>query len=328
MKLAPALLLILAFTFASAAERVNQEKRVLPPLPKFTAPVLFNTPEADAIVSAMQIFPHDNPWNQDISQAPVLANSDKMIAQVGAAKVLKYNLDMAYVLVPADQPKIEMQKPFKYPDESDKGPYPFPDNTPIEGWPLENKNLDEIQRVGKGDRHAIIVDPVGGKLYEFWETRKIDAGWTASNEATFDLNSNALRPKGWTSSDAAGLPIFPAVVRYDECERGMVEHALRFTVQRTRREFLYPATHQAGKGSDPNVPAMGERFRLKANVDISSFPKHAQAIALALKKYGMFVADNGGDWRISVAPDARITGLDALRKLKGSDFEVIQSEKK
>jgi len=271
--------------------------------------------------------PVDNPWNTDISKRPVLKNSDAMIAQIGAAKVLKYNLDMAYVLVPPDQPPREV-KLLDYPAESDKGPYPLPDNTPIEGFPLENKDLDAIQRVGKGDRHAIVVDPVGGKLFEFWQTRKTDGGWVASNEATFNLNSNALRPKGWTSSDAAGLPLFPAVVRYDECERGMVEHALRFTVVHTRRAFLDPATHHAGKGNDPNVPAMGERFRLKANVDVSSFPKHAQAIALALKKYGMFVADNGGDWRISVAPDARITGLDALRKLKGADFEVVEPEKK
>jgi hypothetical protein len=320
------LALLLCLNLA-ASERVNQEGRKLPSLPKFTQPVSFNTPEADAIVAAMQIMPVDNPWNTDISKRPVLKNSDAMIAQIGAAKVLKYNLDMAFVLVPPDQPLRDV-KLLDYPAESDKGPYPLPDNTPIEGWPLENPNLDALQRVGNGDRHAILVDPTGGKLCEFWQTRKTDAGWVASNEATFNLNSNALRPKGWTSSDAAGLPLFPAVVRYDECERGMVEHALRFTVVHTRREFLYPATHHAGKGNDANVPAMGERFRLKASVDISSFPKHAQAIALALKKYGMFVADNGGDWRISVAPDARIKGLDALRKLKGADFEVVEPEKK
>ncbi|MEI6233280.1 MAG: hypothetical protein WCT04_09520 [Planctomycetota bacterium] len=309
---------------ACAEERVNHEGRKLPPLPPITKPVLFNTPEADAILSAMQICPKDSAWNEDISKNPVLPTSAKMIAQIGGAQVLKFNTDMAFVIIPPNQPKVDV-KLLLYGNESDKGPYPLPENAPIEGWPMEKKNLDEIQRVGQGDRHVIIVDPTGGKLHEFWQGRKTDHGWEASNEASFDLNSNTLRPKGWTSGDAAGLPIFPAVVRYDECERGMVEHALRFTLKRSRKEYIYPATHHAGKGNDSTVAAMGERFRLKADVDISSFPKHAKAIALALKKYGMIMADNGGDWRISVAPDERIKGLDALRKLKGSDFEVIKT---
>jgi hypothetical protein len=300
----------------------NQEGRALPAMPGISEAVLFNTPQADAILTAMQIMPKSSAWNEDISARPVHPDSAKMIAQIGAAKVLKYNLDMCFVIVPPKQPRVDVKLKL-YPDESDKGPYPLPENAPIEGWPLENKNLDELQRNGKGDRHVILVDPAAAKLYEFWQGRKTDAGWEASCAAMFDLDTNRLRPKGWTSSDAAGLPIFPAVVRYDECERGMVEHALRFTVQHSRREFIYPATHQAGKGKDPAVPAMGQRFRLKADVDISTFPKHAKAIALGLKKYGMLVADNGGDWRISIAPDARIQGLDALRKLKGADFEVI-----
>jgi hypothetical protein len=149
------------------------------------------------------------------------------------------------------------------------------------------------------------------------------AGWECSSEATFDLKTNHLRPRGWTSSDAAGLPIFPSLPRFDEVERGAVEHALRFTVQRSRREFIYPARHHAATSDSPVAPAMGQRFRLKASVDLSGFPKHALAIAQALKKYGMIVADNGGDWHISTPPDRRMTGLDALRKLKGSDFEVI-----
>jgi hypothetical protein len=171
----------------------------------------------------------------------------------------------------------------------------------------------------------MVVDPVNQKLYEFWRGFRKDGAWSASNEATFDLSSNKLRPSGWTSSDAAGLPIFPAIVRFDEVDRGMVEHALRFTVRHTRRAFLYPATHQAGKGNDPAVPAMGQRFRLKATTDLTGLSKHATAIAKGLQKYGMIVADNGGDWRISVAPDTRIQGLDGLRRFKGSDFEVIQT---
>ena len=190
---------------------------------------------------------------------------------------------------------------------------------------LEGGPLDALQRKGDGDRHVLVVDPVNQKLYEFYRGFKTDKGWEASCEATFELSSNALRPKGWTSSDAAGLPVFPAVVRYDEVERGMVEHALRFTVKRTRREFIYPATHQAGKGNDPSLPAMGQRFRLKADADLTGLPKHALAIAKGMQKYGMFVADNGGDWRISVAPDERIKGLDDLRRFKGSDFEVVET---
>jgi hypothetical protein len=140
----------------------------------------------------------------------------------------------------------------------------------------------------------------------------------------FDLKSNRLRPAGWTSADAAGLPIFPAIIRFDEVERGEVEHAMRFTVRRTRRAYVAPATHFASRLNDDNLPRMGERFRLRADFDISGFSPHVQAILKGLKKHGMLVADNGGDWRLSVAPDARIKGLDELRKLRGSDFEVVQ----
>ncbi len=316
-------LLIPAFATDKDAA-VNHEGRTLPPMPKITAPILFNTPEADAVLASMQIFPKNNPWNEDISKLPVLPDSDKMIAGIGKDKKLAYNLDMGFIIVPPDQPKIEL-KATEYPDESDKGPYPLPDGAPIEGWPLEGGKLEDIQRKGDGDRHVIVVDPVNRKLYEFYQGYRTDGGWQAACEATFDLSSNALRPMTWTSSDAAGLPVFPATVRYDEVERGMVEHALRFTVRKTRREFIYPATHFASSSKDPLLPAMGQRFRLKADADLSGLPKHALAIAKGLQKYGMFVADNGGDWRISVAPDDRIKGLDALRRFKGSDFEVVQT---
>ena len=309
---------------ADETPRANHDGRTLPPMPKVTAPILFNTPEADAVLAAMQVFPKDNPWNEDISKLPIHKDSDRMIAQIGKDKKLAYNLDMGFILVPPDQPKVDL-KTTEYPDESDKGPFPLADGAPIEGWPLDGGKLEELQRQGDGDRHVLVVDPVNRKLYEFYRGFRTDRGWEASCEATFDLSSNTLRPKGWTSSDAAGLPVFPAVVRYDEVERGMVEHALRFTFKRTRHEFIYPATHQAGKGNDPAVPAMGQRFRLKADADLSGLPKHALAIAKGLQKYGMFVADNGGDWRISVAPDDRIKGLDALRRFRGSDFEVVQT---
>jgi hypothetical protein len=291
-------------------------------LPRFTEPILFNTPQADQLMSMIQLFPRTSAWHEDISKRPVHPDSDKMIAHIGANGHLAWNDDMAFVVVPAAQPKVAV-KLLDYPDESDPGPYPVPDNAPIEGWPKEGGTLDHVQRVGDGDRHLIILDPFAGRLYEFWRARRTEAGWTASNEATFDLTSNRMRTAGWTSSDAAGLALLPAIVRFDECERGLVDHALRFTIQRSRKAYIYPATHAAGHTDDATVARMGERLRLKASVAIDGFPKHARAIAQALKTYGMFAADNGGDWRISVAPDSRIQGLEALRQLKGSDFEVI-----
>ncbi|OGV36099.1 MAG: hypothetical protein A2X48_17435 [Lentisphaerae bacterium GWF2_49_21] len=294
-------------------------------MPSIAKPVMFNTPEADKILAALQIFPPDNPWNEDISKLPVLKNSKAMIAGIGADKNISYNLDMSFIVVPANQKKVDF-KIKEYPDESDKGPFPIPDNAPIENWPLDGRILEAAQKAEEdADRHVIVVDPVNRKLYEFWQGRRTDAGWECSCSAAFDLSSNKLRPDGWTSSDAAGLPIFPAIIRYDEVEKGMVEHAMRFTVKNSRRAYVYPATHFASRKTDPDLPRMGERFRLRADFDISKFSPHIQAILKGLKKYGMIVADNGGDWRLSVAPDSRIKGLEELKKLKGSDFEVIQT---
>lgn len=288
-----------------------------------TKPTLFNTPEADRILAKLQVFPPDNPWNEDISQSPLLPNSREIVHSIGADKKFAYNLDMGFVLVPPNQPRVEF-KILDYPDESDPGPYPIPDNAPIENWPLDGRTLAAAQAAKEeGDRHVIVVDPLNLKLYELYQGRKTPNGWECACAATFDLSSNKLRPDGWTSSDAAGLPIFPAVVRYDEVERGMVNHAMRFTVRNSRRAYVYPATHFASRQTDPNLPRMGERFRLRADFDVAGFSPHVQAILKGLKKHGMFVADNGGDWRLSVAPDARIKGLDELRRVKGSDFEVV-----
>jgi hypothetical protein len=226
----------------------------------------------------------------------------------------------------------------KYSDESDRGSFPVPDNMPIEGWPSDFQrnpkwktlSLDDVQRDKlnkRGDRHAIVVDPISRMLYEFYQAKKTDSGWQAAQSSVFDLKSNKLRPTGWTSTDAAGLPIFPAVVRYDELKRGMVEHAMRVTVTKSRRAYAAPATHFASKHTDENLPRMGERLRLRQNFDISGFSPEVQAILKGLKKYGMFVADNGIDWAISVAPDPRIPVLhDELRKIKGSAFEVVTPE--
>lgn len=302
-------------------------------LPPITTPVLFDTPDADRILGAMQIFPPDNPWNEDIASRPVDPHSRAIIASIGADAPLGYNLDMNFVIVPSTQAKVPVRVT-EYPNESDPGPFPVPANAPIENWPLARNEdlgalpkpgvtLEQFQRVGTGDRHLILVDPVNGKLHEFWQARLTDKGWQASQASTFDLHSNAMRPEGWTSSDAAGLPIFPAIARYDEVARGRVTHALRVTVRRTRRAYVYPARHFASPHTDPNLPRMGERLRLRADFDTSAFPPHARAILEGLKRYGMFVADNGHDWLLSIAPDRRFEGLEALSRVKGSDFEVI-----
>ncbi|HXX93141.1 MAG TPA: hypothetical protein VEN81_05875 [Planctomycetota bacterium] len=317
-------LFMLASAFLLGAQDARPPRSDRPGAPQIKGPVMFDTPEADAILGAMQIFPRNSPWNEDISGRPVHPDSEKIIVSIGKDRRIGLNRDMSFILVPGDQKKVDVRIT-QYPNESDKGPFPVPDNAPIEDWPLNKADLEEIQKDGKGDRHVIVLDVSRMTLYEFWRGFKKPTGWEAACEATFDLTSNALRPAGWTSSDAAGLPIFPALPRYDECERGKVEHALRFTVRRSRKEAIYPATHHAGRGRDSALPAMGQRLRLKASVDVEDLPKHARAIAEALKKYGMFVADNGMDWLLSTPPDRRLQGLDALRRLHGSDFEVVQT---
>jgi hypothetical protein len=323
---------VIAIACAGLAFAAGRQR---PPMPKITKPVMFDTSEADAILSALQVFPPDNAWNQDISAMPVQPDSRAIIASVGADKSLGYNLDMGFVIVPPDQKKIPV-KITEFPDEADPGPYPLPPNAPIENWPLQRnedlkalpkpgQTLEDLQRHGTGDRHVILVDPGNGLLHEFWQARLTDAGWEASAEATFNLRTGALRPERWTSSDAAGLPIFPAVVRYDECERGMVEHAMRFTVRRSRRAYVLPATHWASPHKETDLPRMGERFRLRQDFDVSGFPPHAQAVLKGLKKYGMFMADNGSDWLMSIAPDRRLKGLESLSRVKGSDFEVVET---
>jgi hypothetical protein len=320
---------------AGAAALAMAAERVRPPLPKITQPVMFDTPEADRILAALQVFPPDNWWNRDVSGLPVHPDSAAMIAAIGPDKPLEYNLDMGFVIVPPDQKKVEV-KLLDYANESDPGPYPLPDSAPIENWPLtRNENLkalpkpgqtlEQFQRTAQGDRHVLVVDPANGKLYEFYGTQRTDDGWQALQASTWDLRTGGLRPERWTSSDAAGLPVFPAVVRYDECARGMVEHAMRFTVKRTRRAFVIPATHWASQSRDPAHPRMGERFRLKQDFDVTGFPPHVQAILKGLKKHGMFVADNGSDWWMSIAPDRRLEGLEALHRVKGSDFEVVET---
>jgi hypothetical protein len=303
-------------------------------MPVVTKPTLFDTPEADAVCSALEVFPADNPWNAVVSDWPLHPNSKNIIASIGPGKALRYNDDMGFVIVPPGQRRVAV-KIVGYPGESDPGPYPVPDNMPIEGWPSnfqrnpasKAQTLDDVQRDvlnQNSDRHAVVVDPVNRMLYEFYQAKKTAAGWQAAQASVFDLKTNKLRPDGWTSTDAAGLPIFPAAVRYDELQRGLVEHAMRVTVVKTRRAYVAPATHFASSRTDENLPRMGERIRLRQDFDCSGYSAPVRAILLGLKKYGMFVADNGIDWAISVTPDPRIPVLhDELRKVKGANFEVV-----
>src|SRR5579862_6559119 len=280
-------------------------------------------PLAGAKLGDRRVFPADNPWNQDISGIPIDPNSDALIASIGLKKSLHpdfgtvYNgapNGIPYVVVPGTQPLVPIH--FDYAAESDPGPYPIPPDALIEGGPTS-----------KGDRHVLVVDRDHWKLYELFAAHRDGMGCRAGSGAIFDLNSNEERPAGWTSADAAGLPLFPGLVRYEEvCERKAITHALRFTIVNSRHAYVDPARHYASSKTSPNLPPMGMRVRLKADYDLSGFPPSARVILTALKKYGMIVADNGGDWFVSGAPDPRwnLDELETLKRVKGSDFEVVK----
>jgi hypothetical protein len=269
-------------------------------------------------------FPSDNPWNQDISGEPVDANSATLIQSCGLANLhpdfgTVWNgapNGIPYIVISGTQARISVT--FDYADESDPGPYPVPPNAPIEGGAQST-----------GDRHVLIVDRDNWTLYELFAAYPVNGGqsWRAGSGAVFDLRSNALRPAGWTSADAAGLPIFPGLVRYDEVvEQRAIRHALRFTCPRTRRAYVSPARHFASTRTDVTLPPMGMRVRLRANFDISSYPPEVQVILTALRRYGMFLADNGSSWYVSGAPDPRWSdeNLSALKRVPASAFEVVQ----
>ena len=271
------------------------------------------------------IFPATNAWNQRVDTLPVAANSAQLLGSIGLSTGLHPDFgsglyDGQPIGIPFDV--VSKQTPhsrvaFDYADESDKGPYPIPTTVHIEGG-----------RASTGDRHALLVNKDTCKLYELFALYpKPGSGWKAGSGAIWSLASNAVRPAGWTSADAAGLPIFPGLARYDEVARGTIDHALRFTVARTRRAYVYPARHYASSSDDPALPRMGERVRLKAGVDISGYPRQARIVLQALKTYGMILADNGSNWYISGAPDPHWSNdaLHALGGIKGSDFEVVDT---
>jgi hypothetical protein len=277
---------------------------------------------SSTILTVRPMFPGDNVWNVAIDARPVDANSAAYITTIGAAKTMHADFGTVYngapngipfIVVPGSQPRVAVS--FDYADESDPGPYPVPPDAPIEGGPSST-----------GDRHVLVVDRDGGKLYELFAAYpNPDGSWRAGSGAIFDLDGNALRPAGWTSADAAGLPILPGLVRYEEVVAGEIPHALRFTAPQTRNAFIWPARHKASSLTGTNYPPMGQRFRLKASVDIASFGPNVQVILRALKKYGMFLADNGSSWFLSGAPDPRWDDdeLHQLGRLTGADFEAV-----
>ena len=269
------------------------------------------------------VFPKSNPWNQRVDTLPVAASSDEIVRSIGAGGSVHADfgsgvwegapIGIPITVVGRKQRKTRVS--FEYADESDRGPYPIPRTVKIEGG-----------RSSTGDRHALIVDRSSCRLYELYSLYPKAGGWKAGSGAIWNLRSNKLRPAGWTSADAAGLPIFPGLARYDEVKRGVIDHALRFTVQRTRRAYVFPARHYASDSNDASLPPMGLRLRLKASFDVSGYPRQAQIVLVALRRYGMIVADNGSSWYITGAPDARWSNdqLHTLGRVKGSDFEVVQ----
>ena len=273
-------------------------------------------------ISGCPVFPADNPWNRDISNDPVDPNSSNYIAHMnGATRFLhpdfgsNLTYGIPYVVVAGTQPKVPVT--FDYDDDSDPGPYPIPPDAPIEGGASST-----------GDRHILVLERDSCLLYETWNSRFVGPGWHCGSGAIFNLRSNQLRPDTWTSADAAGLPILPGLVRYDEAvTAGEIKHAVRFTVQSTQRAYIHPATHYASSNTNPNAPPMGLRVRLKASYDLSRFTGASKVILTALKKYGMFVADNGSDWFISGATDARWNDndLNQMKTVPASAFEVVQT---
>jgi PKD repeat protein len=284
------------------------------------------TSEPPPQVTGCDVFPADNIWNTPIDTLPVDVNSATYVATIGTSAPVHADfgsgewppdsgspIGIPYVDVPSTQPGVTVT--FEYDDESDPGPYPIPSDAPIEGSPDSD-----------GDRHVLVVDRDDCVLYElFYAWPQPDGSWTAGSGAVFDLDSHALRPDGWTSADAAGLPILPGLVRYEEVASGKIRHALRFTAPQTRRAYVWPARHYASSLTGTQYPPMGQRFRLRSNFDISGFSPEVQAILQALKTYGMMLADNGSAWYISGAPDERWDNdaLHELHQVHGSDFEAV-----
>jgi hypothetical protein len=271
---------------------------------------------------ACPAFPADNVWHAKVTSLPVHKNSAAYVTSIGTGRAV--HPDFGSGLLEGKPWGIPVTKTaggvarvpvgFDEPDESDPGPYPIPSDALVEGGPG-----------GDGDRHVIVLDSAACKVYEMYDAHKQGGGWHAFSGAVFDLRANRMRPIPWTSADAAGLSIYAGLVSYDEVASGHVDHAIRMTVQPSQHAFLWPASHQASKSTDANLPPMGLRLRLRAGVDISKFPPQARVVAQALKEYGAIVADNGGNWFFSGTQDERWNNdqIDTLKRLHGSDFEAV-----
>ena len=294
--------------------------------PGYVAPAHTPAAAAPSVALPCPVFPADNIWNTPVDTLPRHALSDAYVDAIG--RDTEFHADFGsgiwppddggpigipYVVVPADQPGVPVS--FTYDDESDPGPYPVPLDAPIEGGPQSD-----------GDRHILIVQAGACRLYELYDAwPREDGGWDAGSGAIYDLNSHTLRPAGWTSADAAGLPILPGLVRYDEVAAGEISHALRFTAPDTQRAFVWPARHFASDLTEAHYPPMGQRFRLRAGFDMSDFAPQVQVILRAMQRYGIILADNGSPWYVSGAPDERWDNdmLHELDRLTGDDFEAV-----
>lgn len=308
------------------AYRIARVRALLPAA--LVAVVCAGTTAAPALsaptVAGCPVLPATSAWNRPVDRAPVANNSATLIRSIGLSAGFHADfgsgtydggpIGIPFTTVGAGQPQVKVS--FDYADESDKGPYPIPANAPVEG----GKNAD-------GDRHVIVVDRASCRLYELYDAHPLAAGrsWKAGSGAIYDLGKNPARPEGWTSADAAGLPILPGLARYDEVATGAIAHALRFTAPRTRAAFVPPARHFASDSRDPKLPPMGLRVRLKRSVSLRGLPPQARVIAQAMKTYGLLLADNGSPWYVSGAPNPGWDNdqLHALDRIRGSDFEVV-----
>jgi len=291
----------------------------------FAAPAAVADLGVNADLNGMALFPKTNPWNTRIDKASVDSNSKKLIKSISGKLHPDFGANwnggpfgISYVVVSGSQAKVPVE--FGWAGESDKGPYPIPANAPIEG----GANSD-------GDRHVLVLDRDTALLYEMGNAYPHNGGasWTAGAGAIFNLKSNKLRPSGWTSADAAGLPILPGLVRYDEVASGRITHAIRFTLAKTRKAYVSPARHYASSNRSASLPPMGMRVRLKKSFNISKYPKQARVILAAMKTYGLILADNGSNWFVSGTADSRWNdwALNSLKNVPGSAFEVVKMGK-
>jgi hypothetical protein len=306
--------------FAAPITEINGAATVTAPAERVTPPT--TPPGTSPTLGGCSMFPADNPWNQRVDGLPLRSGSAQTIAAIQNSGGDNLHPDFGenpdygipYVIVPANQALVPIAFGDEADDESDPGPYPIPLDAPIEGN-------------GEGDSHVLVLQQGSCKLYELYASERQGSGWFAYSGAVFDLSSNALRPLGWTSADAAGLPILPGLVRYDEVASGRIGHAIRVTFSSTQAGYILPATHEASSDTNPNLPPMGLRLRLRADYDTSGLHGQALVIATAFKEYGIIVADNGSNWFFQGAPSPGWNDdeLEDLKGIPGTAFEVVET---